>query len=213
MSDKRPLPEATVYRLSLYHCYLGEAVRTGQVGRVTSRQLAEDLSIKDETVRRDLSFVGGVGTPGSGYDSGDLLTAIQDTLGISDTYPVLKIGTAQMIDALGIVFPPDAYGIRPAGYFSELPSDVGTCIHGIEVRHVSDLPELDRSLGIEVALVAVSPEWVQLTIDLLHKAGITGVLLLTPALRLARPEGMTITHVRMPCDIKSLACRCRIGDE
>ena len=38
---------------------------------------------------------------------------------------------------------------------------------------------------------------------------VTGVLLLTPAIKLAKPEGMTISHVRMPCDIKSLACRCQ----
>lgn len=210
MADRSRLPEATIYRLSLYHCYLGEALRTGQEGRITSRRLAEDLAIKDETVRRDLSFVGGVGTPGSGYDSRELFVAVQDLLGLSDSYPVVKVGTAQMLQALEVVFPPDAYGIAPAGYYSELPSDVGTTIDDMEIRHVTDLPKLDPSLGISVALVACSPGWVQMTVDLLAQAGITGILLLTPALKLDKPEGMSITHVRMPCDIKSLACRCQI---
>jgi len=49
-----------------------------------------------------------------------------------------------------------------------------------------------------------------MTIDLLDKAGVSGVLLLTPVIHVDRPEGMKINHVRMPCDIKSLACRCKV---
>jgi hypothetical protein len=35
-------------------------------------------------------------------------------------------------------------------------------------------------------------------------------LLLTPIIRIRRPEGMNVTQLRMPCDLKSLACRCRV---
>lgn len=210
MSQKPQAPEASIYRLSLYHCFLGELLRTGGGGKITSPRLAEELDIKEETVRRDLSFVGGVGRPGSGYDAKVLFDALQDYLGLRDEYPVLKVGTAQMLEALSVVFPAESYGVRPTAYYSELPQDVGAVVHGIEVKHISAIPKLDPALGITVALVACSPGFVQLTIDLLAEAGISGVLLLTPAIRLDRPEGMSITHVRMPCDIKSLACRCRV---
>ena len=33
--------------------------------------------------------------------------------------------------------------------------------------------------------------------------------MLTPILRLRIPEGINVTQIRMPCDIKSLACRCK----
>lgn len=178
--------------------------------KITSPRLAEELGIKEETVRRDLSFVGGVGRPGSGYDARVLFDALQDYLGLKDEYPILKVGTAQMLEALSVVFPAHTYGVEPVAYYSELPSDVGKVVHGIEVKHIADIPKLDPALGITVALVACSPGFVQLTLNLLAEAGITGVLLLTPALRLERPEGMTVTHVRMPCDIKSLACRCYV---
>ena len=208
-----PIPEASVYRLSLYHCYLGEILRTGETRKVLSRQLAEELSIKEETVRRDLSFIGGVGRPGSGYDGRILFKALQDFLGLSDQYPIVRVGTAQMLGALGVVFPPQSYGVAPVAYYSEEESDVGTLIDGIEIRPLSEIPQLDRALGVDVALVACSPQRVSGTLEYLAEAGITGVLLLTPALRLERPEGMTVTHVRMPCDIKSLACRCHLDQE
>ncbi len=210
MADIPRAPDASIYRLSLYHCYLGEMLRTGSVEKITSPRLAEELGIKEETVRRDLSFIGGVGRPGSGYDARVLFDALQDYLGLKDEYPILKVGTAQMLEALSVVFPAHTYGVEPVAYYSELPSDVGKVLHGIEVKHIADIPKLDPALEVTVALVACSPGFVQLTLNLLAEAGITGVLLLTPALKLDRPEGMTVTHVRMPCDIKSLACRCYV---
>jgi len=200
-----------VYRLSLYHCYLGEVLRVGGTEeRITSRELAEELGIREETVRRDMSFIGGVGRPGSGYQTGSLFDALQAFLGLKDEYPVLKVGTAQMLQALKVVFPAHAYGLEPVAHYSELPDDVGVLVDDIPVRHISELPDLDPSLDVTVALVACSPAWVQRTLTMLGDAGIRGVLLLTPAIKLDVPEGMNLTHVRMPCDIKSLACRCQL---
>ena len=84
------VPDATVHRLSLYHCFLGELHRAEGVQRITSGRLAEELNVKEETVRRALSFVGGVGRPGAGYESDKLFAALQSFLGLSDEYPMPK---------------------------------------------------------------------------------------------------------------------------
>lgn len=209
MVPQRYLPDATVYRLSLMHCYLGEIVRAEPETKITSKLLAEKLDLREETVRRDISFVGRVGRPGAGYRALDLFQAIQAHLGIEDQYPILRVGSAEMLRALHVVFPPEAYGVKPVAYFSEHPEDVGVLLDGISIQHVSDLPDLDPALRVKVALVACSPSWVQLVIDQCAKAGIDGVLLLTPGLGLVKPEGMNVSQIRMPCDIKSLACRCQ----
>jgi redox-sensing transcriptional repressor len=202
------VPEATTYRLSLYHCFLGELSRRDPSAGITSRVLADELQLREETVRRDISFIGNVGRPGAGYKAGELHAAIQKFLGLSDNYPTIRIGSAEMLRALLVVFPSHAWGVTPVGYYSEDPADVGQELEGIPVRHITEVPELPRSLGVQVALIAVSPPWVQIAVDLCAKAGIEGVLLLTPALKVERPDGVRVTHIRMPCDIKSLACRC-----
>ncbi len=208
MSEARTAPDATLYRLSLYHCYLGELIRVGAPARITSRQLADELDIKEETVRRDISFVGDIGRPGAGYEPEVLYREFTAFLGLSDEYPIVKIGSAAMLGALSVVFPPDRYGVKPVAYFSEVPEDVGTMVGDVEVRHITDLTKLDPALGVDVALVACSPSWVQITVDLLAEAGIHGALLLTPAVHVNRPNDMVISQIRMPCDIKSLACKC-----
>lgn len=210
MPEPNHVSDATVYRMALYHCFLGELLRSEPLpARIRSRQLAEDLGIKEETVRRDLSYVGGVGRPGAGYDAQELFDALQRFLGLSDEYPIVRIGTAQMLGALDVVFPAESYGVLPVAYFSELDSDVGSEVRGIKIQPLSDLSSLDPNLGVSVALVACAPAFVQETLYPLDKAGVSGVLLLTPSIRLEKPEGMNVTHVRMPCDIKSLACHCK----
>lgn len=210
MADPRTAPDATLYRLSLYHCYLGELLRVGAPQRITSRQLAEELNIKEETVRRDISFVGDIGRPGAGYDPVVLYAEFTRFLGLSEEYPVVKVGTVKMLEALQVVFPSEQFGVKPVACFSELPEDSGVDIEGITVRHLTDIPRLDPALGVSIALVACSPGWVQMTLDLLAGAGVNGALLLTPIIRLRKPEGMNITQLRMPCDLKSLACRCQV---
>jgi redox-sensing transcriptional repressor len=209
MADPRNAPDATLYRLSMYHCYLGELIRVGAPGRITSRQLAAELGIKEETVRRDISFVGDIGRPGAGYDPVVLYSEFTTFLGLSEEYPIVKVGTAKMLEALQVVFPAEPYGVKPVGYFSELPEDAGTLVAGLPVQHLTDIPKIERDLDVSVALVACSASWVQITLELLASAGITGVLLLTPVIGLRLPEGMIVTQVRMPCDLKSLACRCQ----
>ncbi len=204
----RVAPDATLYRLSLYHCYLSELIRVGAPERITSRQLADELGIKEETVRRDISFVGDIGRPGAGYDPEVLFREFTSYLGLSDEYPLIMVGTARMLEALQVVFPSERFGVKPAGLYSELPEDAGAVVGGLTVAHLTDLSRLNQSLGVRVALVACSPGWVQVSLDLLAGAGITGALLLTPIIRIRKPEGMTITQMRMPCDIKSLACKC-----
>jgi redox-sensing transcriptional repressor len=210
VAQAKTAPEATLYRLSLYHCYLLELIRVGAPPRITSRQLAEELGVKEETVRRDISFVGEIGRPGAGYEPVVIFEELTRFLGLSDEYPIAMVGTARMLEALQVVFPSEQYGVKPVALYSELPEDSGQLVGGVRVAHLSDITGLDAGLGVTVALVACSPGWVQVTVELLAQSGITGILLLTPVIRLRKPDGVSVTQLRMPCDLKSLACRCQV---
>jgi redox-sensing transcriptional repressor len=209
MSDSHAAPDATLYRLSLYHCYLGEFIRVGAPPHITSRQLAEELNVKEETVRRDISFMGEIGRPGAGYEPAVLQDALTRFLGLSAEYPIIEVGTVAMLESLQMIFPPDRYGVRPVAYFSELPQDAGSQVNGVPVHHLTELIDL-HDIGAKIALVACSPGWVQIAVDMLSQAGVTGILLLTPIVKVRRPEGLHLTQLRMPCDIKSLACKCQV---
>ena len=211
MATHRGVPEATIYRLSLYHCYLWEYTRRSAIDEgMTSRTLSELVGIREATVRRDLSYLGGVGRAGVGYRTHELLGALQEFLGVWDDYPMLRIGSVQMLQALEVVFPVDAFGVRAVGYFSESADDVGAIVGDIEVRHVTEIPELGPSTGAEVALVACAPSWIDQVLELLNEGGISGALLLTPKIGVEVPPRMHLRQMRIPCDIKTVACALKV---
>lgn len=207
MTDPAPAPDATVQRLSRYHCFVGELLSSAGTSRLRSRQIAEQLGVSEETVRRDLSYIDIEGRPGAGYDPAALYEALETFLGLSAHYPFIAIGSREMLESLTVIFPAESFGLRPVAYYSERTEDIGTSVRGIEVRHMGEIPLIDRCLGVSVALVACGPDSVPETLDLLDTAGIRAVLMLTPMLRPRHPEGMDVTYFRIPCAMKSLAAK------
>jgi redox-sensing transcriptional repressor len=205
MAEPARAPEASLLRLSRYHCFVGGLIRSGDAGRVTSREMAEQLGVAEETIRRDLAYVGAEGRPGAGYDPSTLYDALESYLGLSDSYPFVAVGSAAMLGSLDVIFPAEEFGLRPAGYFSERDEDAGAQIHGLTVRPLDDIRSIDPAAGISVALVACEPGSVQRTLGLLDAAGIRAVLMLTPTLRPQHPAGMEVTYFRIPCAMKALA--------
>ena len=80
MKENKKIPPATVKRLPLYlHCL--EQVASQEVG-ISSKNLAELAKVNDAQVRRDLSYLGTLGTRGVGYDISTLRNQIQLELGL-----------------------------------------------------------------------------------------------------------------------------------
>ena len=205
MSDAPRAPEASTLRLSRYHCFVGELLRSDETPRIRSREMAEELGVSEETVRRDLSYVDVEGRPGAGYDLSELYSALESYLGLTASYPFVAVGERGMLSSLATIFPAEEFGLEPAAYFSARSEDAGTEVGGVTVYALADIPAVSRTVSAHVALVACAPDSVQETLHLLDLAGIHAVLMLTPVLRPVHPEGMDVTYFRIPCALKALA--------
>jgi NADH/NAD ratio-sensing transcriptional regulator Rex len=204
MARTSKVPEASLLRLSRYHCFLGELLGVGQSERLRSREIAEQLGLSEETVRRDLSFIDVDGRPGAGYDPDELFSALEEFLDLSAHHPFIAIGNRDTLEGLTVTFPAADFGLEPVGYFSERPEDAGLEVAGLEVRDFHDIPKVAEGLGATIALVATAPGAVDEALELLHGGGVDGVLMLTPTLRPKHPDGMNVTYFRMPCALKAL---------
>jgi redox-sensing transcriptional repressor len=205
MSDRTNAPQASVLRLSRYHCLIGELLRDEEAGRITSRFMAEQLGVAEETVRRDLSYVEAEGRPGAGYDPSTLYDSLEAYLGLTADYPFVAIGSAAMLDALAVIFPAEEFGLHMVAAFSEREEDAGTLVRGIQVRPLAELAAAVLPVPVSVVLVACEPSAVPGALEAAHAAGIDAALMLTPVLRPRHPEGMQVTYFRIPCSLKSLA--------
>ena len=202
---KQDAPEPSVLRLSRYHCFLGELMGMRSNRRVTSRELAEELGLSEETVRHDLKYVDIEGRPGAGYEMRALYDALQEYLEISPGHPIAIVANADMARGLQITFPAEHYGLKVVAYFSDRPEDVGQSVGDLKIAHLSEVAAKTEAEDVSVAVVAVAPDQLDNVLDHLAAAGLRGALLLTPALRPYQPEGLEVMYFRIPCALKSLA--------
>ena len=140
MTEQGRVPESTVLRLSRYHCFLGELQHSGS-GRITSREIAEDLGLSEETVRHDLSYVPAKGRPGSGYDTHELYDALCECLDLSAAHPFAAIGNQDVLRGLAVTFPAEDFGLSAAVYFSERAEDAGALVGDQPVHPAGRYPE------------------------------------------------------------------------
>ena len=80
MKENKKIPPATVKRLPLYLQCLDQ-VDQDAIG-ISSKKLAELAKVNDAQVRRDLSYLGTLGTRGVGYDVSTLRNQLQLELGL-----------------------------------------------------------------------------------------------------------------------------------
>lgn len=205
MSGTTPASQKSILRLSRYHCFLGELRSSTRVRRIRSREIAEELGLSEETVRRDLSHIDMEGRPGAGYDTDALFKALQEYLDLTTAHPFIAVGNLEMLQGLSAMFPAEDFGLRAVACYSERPGDVGSKAGDLEVQDLRDLRSAKGSPAATIAVLACEPAHVDEALETLDRAGITGVLMLTPVLRPKHPEGMNVTYFRIPCALKSLA--------
>jgi len=212
MSQPTGVSQSAMLRLARYHCLLEELLHTSGPSSITSRGIAEQLGLTEESVRGDLSHVAVKGRPGAGYDVETLHTALGEFLGLSEQSPFVVVGSLPMLEALPSVFPASQFGMRPIAYYSEREQDAGSVVEGIEVRPIAEVSALQCESENVTALVACDPSYVDQTLEALSSAGVRGVLMLTSRIRPTHPEGMQVTYFRIPCALKSLAATSPSGE-
>lgn len=213
-AEYKPVPEAVLRRLALYHCLLTDWLLAGKRGSVTSRELATALGLSEVTVRSDLSFLRNeVGVPGVGYKVDTLRHTLEEFLGLPPFAPVAFAGSSKVVSSLFSIFSAERFGFTTAAFFSEDPSDQGVAVNGRDVHSIDDIPRILGALKVKVAVVATQSAWVQHTVNKLAEAGVKGIMILTPAAAVDAPEGVTIRQLRIPCDLKALFFHASLSED
>lgn len=214
LARAKPIPTAVLHRLSLYHCLLTDWLLAGKNGAITSREFANTLGLNEVTVRNDLSFLGDPpGKRGVGYSIDGLRQMLGDFLGLPPFAPIAFVGSAKVVNSLFSFFLVEKFGFISAAFFSEDPSDRAAVINGREVQPIEAISSTLGAMGVKVAVVVTHPVWVQHSINLLAQAGVKGILVLTPSVVVEAPEGVHVTQIRIPCDLKALFHRVSLLDQ
>src|SRR5271156_6535099 len=173
------IPNPAVYRLSFYLRQLESFSRMDR-HTISSKQLGEALGYTDAQVRKDLAYFGQFGHPGIGYRVEELIHQLKKIMGTDKVWNVLLIGAGNLGRALMTYKGFLRKGFRLGAVFDSDATKIGKRFGELEIRPISDLPQVIQELQIRMAIVAVPIESAQTVAEELAAAGIHGILNFAP---------------------------------
>lgn len=191
--NQRVVPDVVVRRLTQYYYALRNCQERG-MEIVSSQLLGEMLNVTAAQIRKDLSFFGGFGKQGIGYNVETLLEHIQRILGLKREWPVALVGLGNLGRAL-LHYPGFAQeGFKIVALFDSDQRKIGTAVGGLAIRDDREIPQAIPAIGVRIAILALPPEKAQEVADMLVEAGVRALLNYAPV-TLKVPEGTWVRQM------------------
>jgi len=204
MSNETKIPDATIERVALYLRPLENLMEKG-IQVVSSERLAGICKVNPAQVRKDLSFFGGFGIRGVGYDVKDLLTEIKKILASDHEWTLGIVG----LDDMGMALLQHKNflkrGYKFVAAFDSDPDKIGNQLSiGLVVQPVTKIKQLVKDLDIEIGVITTSPLQAQDVADQFFEAGILAILNFSP-IQLRTPECCLVQNVDFTLNLDNLA--------
>jgi redox-sensing transcriptional repressor len=202
MSTKK-VPEGTISRLSIYLREITELTKLS-IHTISSAELGERTNLSDAQVRKDLGYFGQFGVSGSGYDTGELKSALERILGKDRTWNVAVVGAGHLGSAL-LAYP----GFRESGLaivaaFDVDPEKIGTRVSKVKIHSAEVLPKVIKAKKVAIGIIAVPAADAQKVADQLVEAGVKCLLNFAPT-TLTVPEHVKEKDVDLSRELETLS--------
>lgn len=201
--EKSSIPEVVIARLPVYIQKLNQLVREGREN-VSSQEMAEILGITSAQFRKDLSFLGGFGKQGTGYNVINLLESLRTVLNLNQIWEVVLVGVGNLGQALLSYqgFPRKGFEIVMA--FDSDPKIIGKTFAGITVSDVSEMQTHICPRGIPIAILTVPAASAQEMADQLIGCGVKAILNYAPV-TLKVPDGIRLANIDPVLSLQTIA--------
>ena len=168
--DKK-IPEKVINRLTLYHCILSDFINN-KTEFISSKQIAQLLNIDDSQVGKDINYLDNSGKSRVGYIVKELKIAIEKTLGFKKNKKAFIIGAGNLGTAIANYGNFTDYGLNIISLFDNDPQKIGKIINGMEIKNISELPQIAEDNDVDIAILTVPRQFAQKTADFLVKSKI-----------------------------------------
>jgi redox-sensing transcriptional repressor len=191
--EKSSIPEVVVARLPVYIQKLNQLVREGRE-IVSSQEMAEHLGVSSAQIRKDLSFFGGFGKQGTGYNVINLLESLRSILNLNQIWEVVLVGVGHLGQALLSYQGFSRNGFEIVMAFDNDPKIVGKTFAGIKVIDVNEMQNHICPRSVPIAILTVPAGNAQEMADQLIRCGVKAILNYAPV-TLKVPEGIRLANI------------------
>ncbi|MDD5423954.1 MAG: redox-sensing transcriptional repressor Rex [Candidatus Omnitrophica bacterium] len=199
---KRNIPQDTASRLSLYLRSL-RMLGKKRVDVASSEEITRFLNVTPVQFRKDLSYFGGFGKRGVGYDVARLTREIERILGTDAAWKIAIVGAGKLGSALLGYSGFHELNLQIVAAFDSSPERIGKVRQGVRIESTSRMKDILRKKGIRIAVLAVPADFAQKVGEELVRCGVKAVLNFAPV-NLVLPEGVSVSNVDMASELESL---------
>jgi redox-sensing transcriptional repressor len=200
----------TLKRLPLYLRLLRQMKENGDQ-YASGAVVAKELGLDPIVVRKDLAITGAVGRPRLGFHMDEIITAIEEFLGWSNTSDAFLVGVGNLGTALLGYQGFEQHGMRIVAAFDSSPALIGQTIHGKVILDIKKLPPLAKRMHVQIGILTATASVAQSIADLMIAGGIRGIWNFTPA-KLNVPEHVTLQREDLASSLAVLSHRLLIAN-
>ncbi len=191
--DQDGIPDIVIRRLPIYARSLHYLAEAG-VETVSSGELGIRLGVSAAQIRRDLSYFGGFGKQGKGYNVTYLLEQVNGILQLDREWSVALVGLGHLGRALLHSEGLSEHGFQINALFDRNPEKVGQKIGDLSIQPMSALKAALARRNIKMAIMAVPASGAQDAADALVAAGVGAILNYAP-ISVQVPPQVKIRHI------------------
>jgi len=199
---KNNIPPATVQRLPLYLQCL-EQVDINSVG-ISSKKIAEIAKVNDAQVRRDLSYLGTLGTRGVGYNILTLRKQLELELGLVDGLSAIIIGIGNLGSALAEYGGFKEKGFKIVGLFDSDSNKLHKQIGNLAVKPLSEIKDTCEKYNVAIGIITTPEKVAEEIAEKLIDCGIKSILNFAPVMLKNKP-GIQIRSVDLSQELQILS--------
>ncbi|MBI3287607.1 MAG: redox-sensing transcriptional repressor Rex [Chloroflexi bacterium] len=194
------IPPIVIQRLPLYLRALSGLESEGEI---TSQELGRRVGISSAQIRKDLSYFGGFGKQGAGYEVGRLREKLRQILKVDREWEVVVVGVGALGHAIARYAGFNNRGFRVVAAFDKDPRVIGERVGEVVVQDVAHMVNVIKRLKAKVAIVAVPTSQAQEVADALVRAGVRAILNYAPT-NLNVPDGVRVRHIDPVAGLQSM---------
>lgn len=201
-NNKNNFSLEAIRRLSIYLRNL-KRLKAQNTDVISSAKLTKFLNVSPAQFRKDLSFFGGFGKRGVGYNVERLAQEIETILGLDQERRIAIVGIGRLGSALLGFEWFSKFNLKITLAFDIDKDKVRRARKGVKISHVKQMQRIIRKENIKIAIISTPPEVAQKIADELVSSGIKGILNFAPIV-LKVPQTVSVSDVDMASELESL---------
>ncbi len=198
---KSTIPVTSLQRLPVYLNYL-KTLHSQEF--ISSGAIARALNMGEVLVRKDLAFTSAQGRTRVGYNTGELIAALEEYLGCNEIKNAVIFGAGGLGSALLSYGGFLNYGINVLAAFDNNPQKIGLSVGGKPVLSVEDAPAFIGENRVKLAVICVPAKVAQSVADVLVDCKVKSILNFAPA-QLSVPEGFNVRNIDVAANLAILS--------